>query len=404
MESFDSIFDMLQDRYVSLLPNDKETVTCLIDNVTLNFHIYRLPDYTILDSAAKVSDIFTLCTSDDTYTQCIICDTIDIRPGIILTPPHRCKGLIIYANDAIINSGTISMTSRGAVANGQNLCLFIDLQLGPQIVPAQGGAGGSAYWCGSGGGFRTGYNGANGVNRQSGGGGSGGSRNWSRSVYIGRGGYGTSYSGGTGSASAQSDGGSGGNASSGAAPDNGGYSSNPQVSSGNSSGYAQIALAGQGNPTNTSAPAYRWGAYVTPYSDVYGTGGLLVLYCINLNNYGSIQTHGGNTLYTYSGTSNICISTGGASGGGSLNIFTSNTKNTGTITATGGQRFIGPNSYGGYAQGGLGGNGCVTITNIDEYNFFSMKRKNSNIYRDANYPSVFNFDKIPLFDNYIIKK
>lgn len=255
-----------------------------------------------------------------------------------------------------------------------------------QIVPAQGACGGG-YWIPANAAFYSGQHGINGINRQSGGGGSGGGRNWTRSVFVGRGGYGTSYSGGSGSGAAQSDGGGGWHAQSANAPDNGGQGTNGAVSSSNGSGYAQICMSGQGNPINTYAAWYRAGPSVTPYTDISGTGGLIVIYCTSLINNGFIQSHGGNTMYTYSWTGYICIASGGASGGGSINVFATQILERGSITATGGRVYIPVG-----AEGGPGGNGCVTVTEC--LLLFNNGRLNSNYYKNARRQSSFDLLKI----------
>lgn len=82
-------------------------------------------------------------------------------------------------------------------------------------------------------------------------------------------------------------------------------------------------------------------------SGTNGTGGLLVIYTNILNNNGKITSKGSNS---YDG--------GGASGGGSVNIFYSRVEKEGVIDATGGSGTENDRI------GGDGGNGCITLTNI----------------------------------------
>ena len=50
--------------------------------------------------------------------------------------------MIVYCTGTLINNGTISMTARGAKAEGQNVYLFKNLDGSFEYVPAVGGAGG----------------------------------------------------------------------------------------------------------------------------------------------------------------------------------------------------------------------------------------------------------------------
>ena len=59
------------------------------------------------------------------------------------------KGMYIYCTGTLINNGTISMTARGAKAEGQNVYLFKNLEGNFEYVPAVGGAGGASVRGGS---------------------------------------------------------------------------------------------------------------------------------------------------------------------------------------------------------------------------------------------------------------
>lgn len=93
-----------------------------------------------------------------------------------------------------------------------------------------------------------------------------------------------------------------------------------------------------------------------------GTGGLLVIYANKFENLGMISADGsaGANGY-YSG------SCGGGSGGGSINIFTTEnlSSESGKMSCNGGSG--GKSSYGG-PNGGNGGNGSITVTVIPEIN------------------------------------
>ena len=101
------------------------------------------------------------------------------------------KGMMVYCTGTLTNNGIISMTARGAKAEGQNVYLWKNSDNSYEFIPAygaEGGKGSSSVY------YEKGKNGNNGINRQTGGGGSG------EVTYdiSGSGQYGTSYSGGTG--------------------------------------------------------------------------------------------------------------------------------------------------------------------------------------------------------------
>ena len=111
------------------------------------------------------------------------------------------KGMTIYCTGTLTNNGTISMTARGAKAEGQDVYLWKNTDNSYEYVPAEGAlgakrVGGTNVNC-------NGLDGDNGTNRQTGGGASGATRTspfiyTSSTAYSGAGAQGTSYSGGTG--------------------------------------------------------------------------------------------------------------------------------------------------------------------------------------------------------------
>lgn len=109
------------------------------------------------------------------------------------------KGMLIYCTGTLINKGTISMTARGAYAEGQNVYLYKNADNTYEYVPAIGANGGNEIT------GKDAYNdGQNGELRQTGGGGTGGVKWESKSSFAKKGGNGTSYSGGTGSGGQES--------------------------------------------------------------------------------------------------------------------------------------------------------------------------------------------------------
>ena len=111
------------------------------------------------------------------------------------------KGLVIYCTGELNNYGTISMTARGAKAEGEDIYLWQNEDDSYEYVPAIGGNGGSGYSSETKNRVALGRKGENGVNRKTGGGGSGGANHGDGYGYATAypGGKGTSYSGGTGS-------------------------------------------------------------------------------------------------------------------------------------------------------------------------------------------------------------
>lgn len=259
------------------------------------------------------------------------------------------KGMMIYCTGTLTNNGTISMTARGAKAEGQNVYLWKNSDNSYEFVPAVGAEGGvNSQVVGNsifGGRYsKIGNSGKNATSRQTAGGGSGTALCTDTSdrcaATSGAGTAGTSYSGGTGGGAAATmvygqyitakngniNGGAGGNGV------------------GN---YNDEAGGGAGNPGGTG------GADITKAEN--GTGGLLIIYANNIINNSIIEANGSN-----GGTSSRNAG-GGSSGGGSINIFYKDnyTENNGSITADGGIAMCAT----GY-KGGAGGTGSISVGQI----------------------------------------
>lgn len=259
------------------------------------------------------------------------------------------KGMMIYCTGTLTNNGTISMTARGAKAEGQNVYLWKNSDNSYEFVPAEGASGASSarittsgFW---GARFtKVGNSGNNATNRQTAGGGSGvavAHGNSSRYTSIsGAGTSGTSYSGGTGG---------------GAALGETNYSSytaeagsiNGGKGGRSKSSYAGNAGSGAGNPGGTDGNDGSKGSN--------GTGGLLIIYANSLINNSNIEANGSN------GGNGYWNAGGGSSGGGSINIFYKDnyTENNGSITADGGIAMCAT----GY-KGGAGGTGSISVGQI----------------------------------------
>ena len=117
---------------------------------------------------------------------------LTIKTGCLLRPVASSngyggpKGFLVYCSGTLTNNGTISMTARGARANGENIYLLKNTNGSYEYVPAQGAVGGvgieikqnSASWNSS-----NGNNGKDATGRASGGG-----RKWSciSFLYMGK--------------------------------------------------------------------------------------------------------------------------------------------------------------------------------------------------------------------------
>lgn len=119
------------------------------------------------------------------------------------------KGMTIYCTGTITNNGTISMTARGAKAEGQDVYLWKNTDNTYEFVPEVGGAGGVIPTSRKTGGRP----GSSGTGRATGGGGSGAVGQWG-SPSTGSGAAGTSYSGGSGGGGMDANNNSNGNAKS----------------------------------------------------------------------------------------------------------------------------------------------------------------------------------------------
>lgn len=373
----DTLDILLSNLYSSMVPWSQDEIQANIHGVSLNLHVYKLSEYYTLDTQDKVNKLFSYCTSLDCATQVILCTNLTICNGVKLTPPLRCKGLVIYVDGKIVNNGTISMTQRGCIAVGDNIYLYKNDDSTYEYIPAIGASGGSRVKRNKEG-ATPGNAGYNGINRQTGGGGSGMAfrgASYNYTVYSGAGATGTSYSGGSGGGgiSAREKNWTGNDG----AP-NGGAGGDGR-SSGGTGGYA--AGGGAGNPGGYSTNTNN--KHTMTYKGQDGTGGLLILYTRQFDNEGTIESKGSS-----GGRCNSRVpASGGSSGGGSVNIFYEHLLNKGTITAQGGVNTgngIGP-----------GGDGCVTLTNfVMKKSKYTEYRTNSNLYKNCHIQEVFDFNQL----------
>ena len=286
---------------------------------------------------------------------------LTIDEGVTLTAAARKKGMYVHVVGTLDNKGTISMTARGAIAEGENVYLLRNANGTFEYVPAEGGAGAPYVSCSfskssSTDWYKAGNAGESGTNRATGGGGSGGvyaRRNDYASMVrrSGAGAAGTSYSGGSGGGAIDTN--YKGTYYAGAGVANGGAGGDAISIRGSTSWAARYAGGGAGNPGGVGKYTYGGKTTGTAHGSYYGqtgTGGLLILYTDNLNNTGSIVSNG-----VSGGTGRVG---GGSSGGGSVNIFARNVESEGTQAANGGVAA-------GSTKGGAGGTGTVTFKNVD---------------------------------------
>ena len=266
-----------------------------------------------------------------------------ISRSVVISPPNRCKGMLIFVDGDATISGSITMTSRGASATGADTSFsalnppYLGDYWSSQLFPsssylsrvfAVGAAGGGGSTDGT----------AGGLGRSGGGGGGSTTTGPYGTASGGSGGTGTSYSGGAGGGGGGSPGGAGSNGSPiGGAGGNGG-------GGGNSGG-------GAGNPNGSG------GSQIAT-----GTGGLLILIVrgnLKIGPNGSITTNGsaGNNANISGGSG-----AGGGSGGGVLYVYYGGQlTNNGSVTSNGGS---GGSPFGGGASG-AGGAGTAIISKLN---------------------------------------
>ena len=278
-----------------------------------------------------------------------------ISRSVVISPPNRCRGMLIFVDGDATISGSISMTARGAKFTGSDASFralnppylgdYWSTQLFPSAsylsrVFAVGASGGPAGPTPNG----TGVVGTTGTLGRSGGGGGGGSG----ASIGGAGSVATSFSGGSG-------GGGGG-----PSPGTNGIAFGGQ--GGPVLGYGGGGAGNPGGVTPAAAPGSP-----LPVSAPAGTGGLLILIVrgdLKIGPNGSIVTNGisgGNGLAGYGSAG------GGGSGGGVLYVYYGGTlTNNGTTTANGGSGgATGTPTTPTLNQGGAGGAGTAIISKLN---------------------------------------
>lgn len=255
----------------------------MILNGTNDYSDYGI---TLSNNVYSVGNATTDCGKNNTdapYTVVLkVNGNLTINSSITLTSCKDAngyggpKGLFIYCDGKFTNNGIVTMTERGAKAEGKNIYLWKNKNGSFEYVPKEGGSGANGQYANYAVG---GLKGTDGSDRGTGGGASGGI--WTDRYYgwatSGKGSAGTSYSGGSGGGGVDrgcgGNGRNGGNAQSDGGA--GGYG-NGHNASGSCSG-------GAGNPGGSSS---AW------CNGENGTGGLLVIFSKTFENNGNIYSNG----------------------------------------------------------------------------------------------------------------
>ena len=175
----------------------KQTITVNGEDYPIHAYVYN-QDLTITGTTQ-------IGSSEDIGTNMVVLRVngdLIVNSGAYLTAIGNSyggpKGFLVYVTGTITNNGEISMTARGARAEGQDVYLWQNLNESYEYVPAYGASGGASVTCTYYADPKGGKQGASGSGRATGGGGSGGAVSAVYDGISGSGCYGTSYSGGSG--------------------------------------------------------------------------------------------------------------------------------------------------------------------------------------------------------------
>lgn len=280
---------------------------------------------------------------------------INIASGVTVTTAYPKKSLVLFC-EKLVNNGTISMTGKGPNTTPHDYHIaYTSDKIFTQdvIIPAYANNAAPGYTSPVS--ERAGTNGKNGTNRQCGSGGTG-SIVWNNSggsKCVGASGMGYAFGGGAGS---------GGETGTGSSAVHNVSTSMPMVGGTGYSYTYYAATGGVGQPCGENSPLrtywdYAGGKYI--YNQNVGVGGRIIIFCNEFINNGKIEANGIDAVFCYvwGGAS------GGASGGGAVDIFYHTYTGEGTVTANGGTgTYI--NGHAAHKSGN-GGNGSVTLAYID---------------------------------------
>lgn len=355
----------------SLLSATKNSITSsgyytiAVEDEEYDVHAYVQDEDLTISENTIYGDEGDVATKNDYAKHMVILKVngnLTIEEGATLTAYNNeyggPKGMLVYTENTLTNEGTISMTARGAKAEGQNVYLYKNKDNTYEYVPKVGAIGGEAKIARESQ-FVQGSAGNDGEGRQTGGGGSGSANGGDADpiVYSGVGSSGTSYSGGAGGGSCNRNdyvtiNNSGGEN----AHENGGAGGAARGYRYSISWATRRAGGGAGNPGGKGAENGFGNSEEGTGEN--GTGGLLIIYSNAFNNLGNIESNGSKGG-TYGDTG------GGSSGGGSINIFYNQEFNQiGRIVTNGGKND---------GRGSEGGNGTVSTGSIFTGNYIADK-------------------------------
>ena len=300
------------------------------------------------------NNLITKCTFgadlDESHIVLIASDNIEIPSGYTLTPINPKKSLVFLCSK-FINNGTISMTAKGPNILPHDYYLIGqgDGYEEDVIVPAYANnevPRRTAYgWD-----LNYGYNGNNGVNRNCGSGGHGSKYTYpgTETTTVGASGSGYAFGGGAGSGAVTYS-------------DVGDDVDPIYPMHGGDGGHTGMygTQSGVGNPLGKM---YNNGS-LTTFPQNSGVGGRIIIFCSKFENNGTISVDGVSAVYNN-------MPSGGASGGGAIDVFYTDLISEGTMTATGGTGASAkdPNSSLS-ALSGKGGDGCITLTQYNASSF-----------------------------------
>lgn len=264
---------------------------------------------------------------------------LQINHGVLFTPQVPKRGMVVFVMGNLLNRGTISMTAKSTNAVGQDVMLWKNSDGTFEYVPGEVNNGAPRQTHAARGGGKPGLPGGIAIGRSCGGGGTGSifsGADSSSTQIAGRGGNSSSWGGG---------GGSGGNRTNGSTT-----ADAIRTAGSNQTGPVGVSSGGSGNPIGANGGQF-------------GTGGLLIVYVDRsfVNDFNAvIEANGTDGGITTNSASNYV--NGGASGGGSINIFHRGSfVNNGAITAKGGK---GTKTAASIYTSGSGGDGSVTTMQI----------------------------------------
>lgn len=321
-----NILDILNSHFI---PNGSHTFTVNGVNFGTNAvrvkNIYTNANYT---SQTDINTLFDDLDADDTYLCVrIFHGALTVGSNVTLRPTRRVKSMFMLCKGILTNNGIISMTGCGANATGQDVYFATINGINTMIGTGGGLETNSVSRTSSTIQYAGGGDGTAGTGRLGGGGGGGGlfmtPGGTSFTVVSGKGSKATSWSGGGGGGGVSIAGGSYTTATSDANPltaaGGNGRARTIATSNNRNAGGGAGSVGGAGQEALTTNTTTQAGYDVAGNIGTTGAGGTLFLVCYNrLINNNIIESNG---LTSNLDTIPSNAATGGASGGGSINIL-----------------------------------------------------------------------------------